>query len=69
MTRTDLRTWAESLAPAGSVQAQQVLALLAERDALLETLALRDALVRGLCDRVEAQSQILAARADRPLVG
>lgn len=80
MTDTDLRSWAESHATAGSTQARHVIALLAERDALLAAVrasetsaaelahlvALKDAIILALSERIDAQAQLLARRAQRP---
>ena len=38
--------------------------LIDDAEALLTLLAAKDDLIRGLCDRVEAQSQLLAKRAE-----
>lgn len=60
MTDADLqglRSWAESHLSCGSVQARQVLALLAERDALR-------AFALAAADRIHAQSQLLSKRAE-----
>lgn len=54
----ELRTWAEAHAPCGSVQARQVLDLLA-RVAELEALTLAQA------DRIAGQSEALSNRAEK----
>lgn len=53
-----LRIWAEAHAPAGSLQAKQILALLAYVERLR-------GIVRSLTDRVTAQAELLEKRAEK----
>src|SRR5438552_3196457 len=56
---TDFRVWATGLTRLGDVRARQALELLAEVDQLRRT-------IQGLADRVAAQAELLAGRAEKP---
>lgn len=58
----DLKTWATAHAAAGSVQAKQVLKLLALLDA-------RNRLIFALAERCSGQSELLSRKAEVPVDG
>lgn len=63
-TLASLKRWAEGHQGTGFVQAEQVLALLAERSVHVNRIAELEKLVAAMADRVAAQSKLLGSVAE-----
>lgn len=63
--RDDLRTQAVARAAAGCRTSHLILDLLDDLKEKVAELAAKDNLIRGLCDRVGAQAELLRKRAEK----